>query len=228
LEDEYQAKMEILMNILEDYRSLCIRDGSGYVDAFKKKERGDRDFQANLKRLELAGRWDEIKNKFDKDELPDDFQCSEEWIRRGTHYRLLVEPLDIANYYRLGKNEDSGFYGRPSRYKTLQKWLEDNEENKQLQPPPTMLTQDSCLWAYVEENACLMDKNNYSDEKRTELENRVRPLIDSHGLCMEDFMTGESTFKMVVNWLWTHMSPAQQATSPFRSIIYYRPQTAQN
>jgi len=235
LEDEYQAKMEIPMNKLEDYRSLCIRDGSGYVDAFKKKQRRDRDFQANLKRLELAGWWDEIiQNKFDKDLLPDDFPCSEEWIRRGTQYRLLVEPLDIANYYRLGKNEDSGFYGRPSRYKTLQKWLEDNEENKQLQPPPTgtdqptMLTQDSCLWAYVEENACLMDKNNYSDEKRTELENRVRPLIDSHGLCMEDLMTGESTFKMVVNWLWTHMSPEQQATSPFRSIIYYSLQTDQN
>jgi len=164
--------------------------------------------------------------------LPDDFQCSKEWITRGTHYRLLVEPLDIANYYRLGKNEDSGPYlthGRPRRYKTVQKWLEDDEENNQLRPlpggtdQPKMLTQDSCLWAYVEEISCLMHKNNYSDEKRTELENKLRVLLDSHGLCMEDLWTGESTFKTVVNWLWKHMTPAQQGDSPFRFIIASKP-----
>lgn len=219
VENEYPAKMEKAMKALEDYRSSCLRNGTGYLDAFKNKQRRDLDFHANLRRLELAGWWDEIiLNMFDKDELPDDFQCSEEWLRRGTHYRLLVEPLDIANYYRLGKNEDSGFYGRPRRYKTLEKWLEDNEETKQLQPP-TMLTQDSCLWAYVEEIACLKQKNNYNDEKRTELENRVRPLIESNGLCMGDLMTGESTFKKVVNWLWKHMTPVQREISPFRSIM---------
>nr|ADE75909.1 unknown [Picea sitchensis] len=90
-----------------------------------------------------------------------------------------------------------------------------------------MLTRDSCLWAYVEEVSSLMHKNTYSDEKRTELENRMRPLIDSHGLCMEDLLTGESTFKTVVNWLWTHMTPPQRETSPFRFIIYHPQQTIQ-
>jgi len=235
LEKEYPKKMEIPMEKLEEYRLQSLRNDTGYFDAFKKKQRGNIDFQANLHRLELAGWWDEIiQNKFDKDELPDDFQCSKEWIRRGTHYRLLVEPLDIANYYRLGKNEDSGPYlthGRPRRYKTVQKWLENDKE--QQQPPstgidqPTMLTQDSCLWAYVEEISSLMHKNTYNDEKRTELENRMRPLIDSHGLCMEDLLTGESTFKTVVNWLWTHMTPPQRETSPFRFIIYHPQQTIQ-
>lgn len=137
------------------------------MDAFKNKQQCDLDFHANLKRLELGGQWDEIiLNMFDKDELPDDFQRSKEWIRGGTHYRLLVEPLDITNYYSLGKNKDLGSYGRPHHYKTLEKWLEDNEENKQLQPP-TILTHDSCPWAYVEEIACLMKNNNYNAEKRT-------------------------------------------------------------
>jgi len=179
LEEEYQKKMETPMEGLEEYRLQCWRNETEYYDAFKKKQRGNVDFQANLKRLELAGWWDEIiQNKFEKDELPDDFQCSKEWITRGTHYRLLVEPLDIANYYRLGKNEDSGPYlthGRPRRYKTVQKWLEDDEENNQLRPlpggtdQPKMLTQDSCLWAYVEEISCSMHKNNYSDEKKNRI-----------------------------------------------------------
>jgi enhanced disease susceptibility 1 protein len=235
LEKEYPKKMEIPMEKLEEYRLLCLRNETGYFDAFKKKQRGNVDFQANLNRLELAGWWDEIiQNKFDKDELPDDFQCSKEWIRRGTHYRLLVEPLDIANYYRLGKNEDSGPYltnGRPRRYKTVQKWLEDNEGIEQPQQPsrgtdqPPRLTQDSCLWAYVEEIACLKHKNSYNDEKRTELENRVGRLIDSNGLCKEDLLTGESTFKMVVDWLVTNMNTEQQGSSPFRRLFT---QTAQN
>jgi enhanced disease susceptibility 1 protein len=203
LEREYPKKMETPMEKLAEYRQLCLRNETVYYDAFKKKQRGNVDFQANLNRLELAGWWDEIiQNKFDKDELPDDFQCRKEWITRGTYYRLLVEPLDIANYYRLGKNEDSGPYlthGRPRRYKTLEKWLKNNEE--QLQSLPTKLTQDSCLWAHVEELACSIQKKDYKDEQGTKLENLVKALTDSDGLCKEDLMTGESTYNIVVDWL---------------------------
>ena len=51
------------------------------------------DLRVNLMRLDLSGWWDEIlKNMFDTG------AC--------THYRVLIEPLDIANFYRFGKNED--------------------------------------------------------------------------------------------------------------------------
>ena len=51
------------------------------------------DLRVNLMRLELSGWWDEIlKNMFDAG------AC--------THYMVLVETLDIANFYRFGKNED--------------------------------------------------------------------------------------------------------------------------
>jgi len=51
------------------------------------------DLRVNLMRLELSGWWEEIlKNMFDAG------TC--------THYRVLVDPLDIANFYRFGKNED--------------------------------------------------------------------------------------------------------------------------
>jgi len=257
LEDEIKVKIKRAINELEKYRSHCVISGIGYYDAFKIKQRRELDFKANLHRLELAGCWDKIKqmiwvsqdsvDKFIyKNELPDDFQCREEWIRLGTHYRLIVEPLDIANYYRLGYNEDStGHYlvnGRPRRYKILQKWLEDNEENNQLIPQttgtdqPTKFTRDSCFWAYVEEISCLMHNNNLRDDDKSnvmvkskcrEFEERVGRLIDSNGLCMEELLTGESTFKIVVKWLWKHMTPQQKAGSPFGTFIDRHPELIQ-
>jgi len=234
LENEIREKIEVAIKEIEEYRLQCFRNGIGYYDSFKKKQHRT-DFDANLNRLKLAGWWDEIIQMIDKDELPEDFQCSEVWIRLGSHYRLLVEPLDIANFYRLGKNEDSGPYlgnGRPRRYKTLQKWLEDNEVNNQLQPAPTgfdqptMLTQDSCLWAYVEEISCFMRSNNVRDLEKTaaELEGRVRRLINSNGLSMEELVAGKSTFNTVVSWLWTRMPPLQKASSPLSSIIDRHPE----
>jgi hypothetical protein len=119
LEKESPKKMETPMEELEEYHLQCRGNETGYYDAFRQKQRGNVDSQANLKRLEFAGWWDEIiQYKFDEDELPDDFQCRKEWIIWCTQHRPLVEPLDIANYCRLGKKEDSGFYGRPSRYRT--------------------------------------------------------------------------------------------------------------
>jgi len=262
LENEVKEKIKSAIKELEKYRGQCLQYGIGYYDAFKIKQRRQLDFKANLKRVELAGYWDEIKlmmvsieqdtvngsvEKFIyKDELPDDFQCREEWVRLGTHYRLLVEPLDIANYYRLGNHEDStGHYlvgGRPRRYKMLQKWLEDNEENNQILTRPTrtdhpaMFTQDSCFCAYVEEISCLMHNNNLRGDdkfhalvksKGRELEERVGRLIDSNGLCMEELLAGESTFKMVVKWLWEQMTPLQKASSPFRVIMDRIPELIQ-
>ena len=60
--------------------------------------------------------------------------------------------------------------------------LENAENNKkpQLQLFPTgtddpkLLTQDSCLWAYVEDISSLMHKNVDTAGKRKDLENRVR------------------------------------------------------
>ncbi|MED6203495.1 Protein eds1L, partial [Stylosanthes scabra] len=56
-------------------------------------------------------------------ELPDEFEGKKEWIELGTSFRRLVEPLDIANYYRHLKNEDTGPYmikARPKRYRYTQ------------------------------------------------------------------------------------------------------------
>ncbi|KAF3953056.1 hypothetical protein CMV_021460 [Castanea mollissima] len=110
----------------EDYRLNCENRGLGCYDAFKLQET-PKDFDANVKRLELAGIWDEIIEMLKRYELPDAFEGLRDWVLLGTRYRRLVEPLDIANYYRHLKNEDTGAYmirGRPKRYKFTQRWRE--------------------------------------------------------------------------------------------------------
>ncbi|XP_075662124.1 protein EDS1-like [Castanea sativa] len=133
--------------LLEDYQLNCGHRGLGCYDAFKLQE-SSKDFDANVKRLELAGIWDEIIEMLKRYELPDAFEGQNDWIVLGTRYRRLVEPLDIANYYRHLKNEDTGAYmdrGRPKRYKFTQRWFENAKRM------PAESSWESCFWAKVEE-----------------------------------------------------------------------------
>ncbi|KAK8598844.1 hypothetical protein V6N13_076790 [Hibiscus sabdariffa] len=119
----------------------------GYYDAFKLSKDED-DFKANVKRLELTGIWDEIIEMLNRYELPEGFESRKEWIELATRYRRIVEPLDIANYYRHAKNEDTGPYmykGRPRRYRYTQRWREHALRM------PVGSSAESCFWAEVEE-----------------------------------------------------------------------------
>ncbi|KAK9067993.1 hypothetical protein SSX86_012104 [Deinandra increscens subsp. villosa] len=131
---EYQEKIDSkkenigkMLDAIADYQKACKDRKIGYYDAFKIQE-GTHDFNANVKRLELAGIWDEIVEMLKRYELPDGFESRAEWIELGTKFRRLVETLDIANYYRHSKDEDTGTYlrdgGRPKRYKYTQRWHE--------------------------------------------------------------------------------------------------------
>ncbi|KAL6655635.1 hypothetical protein ACP70R_006461 [Stipagrostis hirtigluma subsp. patula] len=145
--DDNCRKIQEALKSLNDYKRTCELYGVSYYDSFKL-QREVHDFNANVRRLELAGLWDEIVEMLRRRELPDGFEAREEWVRLGTLYRRLVEPLDIANYYRHSKNEDTGSYlskGRPRRYKYTQKWQE------QLQRIPFGSSLESCFWAMVEE-----------------------------------------------------------------------------
>lgn len=123
------SKMEEMkkeMTKLDDHRALC-EHNRGYYDAFKISN-DTRDSDPNVSRFLLAGIWDEIIEMLRKYELPDEFEAIKRWIQIGTRYRHLVEPLDIANYYRHSRGELTRRYmkkgGRPKRYKYTQRWLE--------------------------------------------------------------------------------------------------------
>ncbi|KAF2543423.1 hypothetical protein F2Q68_00031096 [Brassica cretica] len=108
------------------YKPRCLALAKGYYDSFKESPEDD-DFTANVTRAELAGSFDKVFGLLKKGQLPDGFEGRSEWIELQIRYVKLVEPLDIANYHRHLKNEDTGPYmgkGRPNRYKHAQRLFE--------------------------------------------------------------------------------------------------------
>ncbi|XP_052182257.1 protein EDS1-like isoform X2 [Diospyros lotus] len=177
---------------IRDYQSRCCEvRGVGYYDAFKLQD-DTQDFSANVTRLELAGMWDEIIEMLKRRELPDGFECQKVWIELGTEYRRLVEPLDIANYYRHLKNEDTGPYlinARPKRYRYTQRWLEHAERM------PQGSSSESCFWATVED---LKSGNRpFADVKGEilHLENNMSEWVKGEKIGSDVFLAN-STFSM--------------------------------
>ncbi|XP_010942175.1 protein EDS1B [Elaeis guineensis] len=194
--DANYSKIQEALRSLSDYRATCEIRGLGYYDTFKL-QKDKEDFDANVRRLELAGLWDEIVEMLRRYELPDNFEGRTDWVDLGTSYRCLVEPLDIANYYRHAKNEDTGPYmvkGRPRRYKYTQRWLE------QAHRMPAWSSMESCFWAVVEE-LCI-DSSSSSrpfeemKDKVLELEKEASMWLSS-GKLGKDVLLEESTF---VKW----------------------------
>jgi hypothetical protein len=151
------SQKQSTMAELEWYKERCEKDGGiGYYDTFKNQiERKDVG-GADTRRVKLAEFWDNIIRRWEGHELPSDFESQNKWINAGNTYRRLVEPLDIAHYYRTNGNGNYLSDGRPNRHKVLQKWMEAKEKTRSSrgQRPRTKrasLTPDSCFWAYVEE-----------------------------------------------------------------------------
>ncbi|KAI4343796.1 hypothetical protein L6164_011104 [Bauhinia variegata] len=147
--------IEKLLTKIIEYKSTCEIQKVGYYDAFKV-QKDSNDFHANVNRLKLVGLWDEIIELLKRYELPDEFEGREEWVELATRYRRLLEPLDIANYYRHLKHEDTGpymFRARPKRYRFTQRWLEHAKRLKE------GACSESCFWAEAEELCCKTNKN---------------------------------------------------------------------
>jgi len=211
--DQSCQKIQEALRSLNDYKRTCELRGVSYYDSFKL-QREVHDFNANVRRLELAGLWDEIIEMLRRRELPDGFEAREEWVRLGTLFRRLVEPLDIANYYRHSKNEDTGSYlskGRPRRYKYTQKWHE------QLQRAPAGSSLESCFWAVIEElQAEMVDGRAFED-----LRDRVVKLeSDAHGWYStgslgKDVFLGSSSF---VAW-WRTLPEQHKSASCIAKLV---------
>ena len=178
-------------NVIAEYQKACDDRKIGYYDSFKI-QKGNEDFEANVKRLELAGIWDEIVEMLKRYELPDGFESNEDWIKLGTKFRKLVEPLDIANYYRHSKDEDTGTYlregGRPKRYKYTQRWREHAEKLDE------GASSETTFWAKVEE----LKRKTYEKTKEQviDLEKQVNEWVDEKEIGKDVFLE-KSTF---VEW----------------------------
>ncbi|GFP97694.1 protein eds1l [Phtheirospermum japonicum] len=172
---------------IQEYKTGCEIRKVGYYDAFKI-QKDTSDFNANVKRLELAGIWDEIVEMIKRYELPDEFEGRKEWIELGTLFRRLLEPLDIANYYRHLMNEDTGPYmvkARPKKYRFTQKWREHAERMA------VGMSAETTFWAEVEE--LKLKPYVLVKDKILRLEEQVLTWVNC-GWLGKDVFSDESTF----------------------------------
>ncbi|XP_042496406.1 protein EDS1-like [Macadamia integrifolia] len=207
--DNNRNKIEEGLRKLQEYKAKGEIRMIGYYDAFKLQTDAE-DFHANVTRLELAGMGDEIIEKLKRYELPDGFECREDWVELGTRFRNLMEPLDIANYYRHSKDKDTGPYmrpdegrqPRPKRYRYTQRWLEHAKRK------PAGYFSESCFWAEVEDLNICIQKSKQKENLNAAFEkvkDRVLKLEDNllqwvqDEQQLRDVFFGESTF---VKWWW--------------------------
>jgi len=145
---------------IEWYKAAC-DDYLGYYDSFQLKRSSKREFQVNINRKKLALFWDDVIDMIQKNQLPHDFHRRGKWVNASLFYKLLVEPLEISEYYRTGKHRTQGHYlvrGRERRFQIFDKWWQERnvDEDKEASTKKKRtrfagLTQDSCFWARVEE-----------------------------------------------------------------------------
>ncbi|KAL6284357.1 hypothetical protein ACE6H2_015286 [Prunus campanulata] len=70
----------------------------------------------------------------DKNELPHDFHRQAKWVNVSQFYILLVEPLEIAEYYRSNMHHVKGHYlkhGRERRFEIFDRWWREKRVNEE-------------------------------------------------------------------------------------------------
>ncbi|KAG1369952.1 lipase-like PAD4 [Cocos nucifera] len=155
---------------IEWYKASC-DDDMGYYDSFKLRKFPKKDSRTNMNRHRLAKFWDDLIDMLQKNQLPHDFHKRGKWVNAAQFYKLLVEPLDIAEYYRVQMHKKKGHYltqGRERRYQVFDRWWRDRKKNSyegenSKRSKLAGLTQDSCFWAKVE-----MAKEWLEDARSTE------------------------------------------------------------
>ncbi|WOH10509.1 hypothetical protein DCAR_0729978 [Daucus carota subsp. sativus] len=201
--EKYEVIIAKALNEIQAYQINCEGRNMNYYDAFKHQKDSKIDFKANIKRIELSGMWDEIMDLLQNYELPDGFEGRQDWIKLGTEFRELVEPIDIANYYRHFKNDDCGPYmrnGRPRRYRFTQRWSE-HASKTEFRP-----ISSSSFWAEVEE----LRNEKFEDikEKLEPLEKALQIWQDDGKLCKHVFSHGST----VAEW-WKTLPDQYRSTS---------------
>ncbi|GLT25077.1 hypothetical protein SLA2020_002310 [Shorea laevis] len=220
---------------IEWYKACCDQadDQMGYYDSFKLRGASKRDSRVNMNRHKLAGFWNSVIYMLENNQLPYDFLRREKWVNAAQFYKLLVEPLDIAEYYRTGMHHIKGHYrtqGRERRYQIFDKWWHDRrvaEEGNKKRSKFASLTQDSCFWAKVEEARELLDnircesdvmKRVWLCDEINDFERYAKELIESKEVS-KDVLVKNSSYSL---WMeeWRELkSQMQQFPSQFPSFL---------
>ncbi|KAI3820790.1 hypothetical protein L1987_08338 [Smallanthus sonchifolius] len=187
-----KKSVEDLLKEMKDYK---VKHGVGNKDYYEsfKLQNEHADFEANVNRLEQAKIWDVVIEMVMRKDLPDEFEVSSEVVDLATRFRRFYEPLDIGNYYRHSKGDDTGKYMavRPKRYKFTQRWYEHANVTG------FESVCESNFVAEVEEliKEVIKPKNKTIEEVKKDyesIENKVKEWKSDEKISYEDVFWGES------------------------------------
>ncbi|CAN1218783.1 Senescence-associated carboxylesterase 101 [Linum perenne] len=152
-------EIKIKVVLIGRYKQECSKKGVGYYDSYKNQwSTADIDIARHKKHL--TNYWKEMVEEAQKKPQKEGSHVRVSWLYGGTTYRRMVEPLDIADFYRgNGSKRDYKNQGRAKHYILLEKWLQEDNAAK---PGSSSMkinkknragnfTEDSCFWANVEE-----------------------------------------------------------------------------
>lgn len=196
------------MAYLEWYKKVA-EDEGGYYDSYKNGQSGSRDKIKSRGEIIkhhriLTQYWKRMVAEVKKMPQKEGASFRKRWLYAGTNYRRMVEPLDIADYYKKGLR-DYITQGRSEHYILLEQWFNEDKllGNAIERNRACSLTEDSCFWAHVEEAviSCdlLKDGQSSPEDHRSSKENLIRfegfmmDLIKNYAVSPEIFLP-RSTF----------------------------------
>ncbi|KAI7732804.1 hypothetical protein M8C21_029407 [Ambrosia artemisiifolia] len=215
-------EMKISLTYMEWYMTGQKRKDSGYYDGYKyPKTREEIVGQQEI--LKHQGRlnqyWKDIVVEKDRMPQKEGAKLRKRWLLGGNNYRRIVEPLDIAEYYKKG-NINYIETNRSDHYKLIEKWF--NEDKKELQSSEVKrnkaasLTEDSCFWAHVEEALISLKDlvkrgTNNAEKKLEEFEAYVMREIENFSVSPDIFLDGTSFMR------WWNEYKAHKGTAAYAS-----------
>lgn len=138
--DKKLNDMKINMAYLEWYKKVT-RSRGGYYDSYKSAWSRPREEIRSKEEIvkhkgNLTRYWKKMVAEAKK---TDGASFQFRYLMAGNNYRRMVEPLDIAEYYKQGKKDYWGLR-RSEHYKLLNKWLDDGPKRLIRETRPVVLT----------------------------------------------------------------------------------------
>ncbi|KAK1404483.1 Senescence-associated carboxylesterase 101 [Heracleum sosnowskyi] len=186
--DANLKKMKTEMAYMEWYKKLT-RTLGGYYDTYKSATTsGELRSRASLVKHQriLTRCWTDAVNEAKKTDGKDFlFRL----LMAGNNYRRMVEPLDIAEYYKGYKQGQKDYWaeGRSEHYILLEKWLNEMPSAASQRTKACSFNEDSCFWAHVEEALILVSMLS-NEESSPENEEVVRKLNQFEDYIMDSIV----------------------------------------
>lgn len=201
---KHRNENKIYMAYIEWYMKVTMED-EGYYDSYKnsrdkcRHEKKSREAIVKHKKI-LNHYWKHVVTDIEKmPKREGEIIIRTRWLN-GANYRWMVEPLDIAEYYKKGKR-DYLTKGRSEHYRLLEQWQKVNDKSIE-RKKACSLTMDSCFWAHVEEAilSCEILRDGHSSPEDKELssgnlltfEKYAMGLIVKYEVSCDIFLEGSS------------------------------------